>query len=111
VVIEPRTVADNYMGEHAWHPSQFEPHEVKEEAAEEDDDEDEPVVAATIQETTGQEKSGTNEDKPDEDNLNAAIPAELTRKEKQLALLAKTRASILALLAPLAKQELLQKGP
>jgi hypothetical protein len=98
VVIEPRTVADNYMGEQAWHPSEFEPDEAEAEN-------EEPQAAATSEETTGQEKTG--EEKPN----GGAIPAQLSEKEKQLALLAKTRASIATLLAPLVKREQMQKSP
>src|SRR5271170_8119631 len=36
VVIEPRRVADNCLGEHAWHPSDFEENDDTQEEAEED---------------------------------------------------------------------------
>jgi len=34
VVIEPRSVADNPLGEHAWHPSEFEYHDDPQEESE-----------------------------------------------------------------------------
>ncbi len=122
VVIEPRSVADNGLGESAWHPSQYEPDDAKEDDAEEEDDDKEPEAAAPTSEAAT-DKAGSNPEKTNGEDLDRekpddAIRAPLAGKERLLALPAKARArasaskpSLATLLATLVKLERMQKSP
>ena len=90
VVIEPNQVGNSPLGEYVWDPRQYH-------GKAEGDHETEEAV-------TTNEKAG--ERKP-----NATARPQLSNKEKDRALLAKTRADITTLLAPLAKRHQMRKSP
>ena len=111
VVIEPRTVADNALGEHAWDPSQYEYDEA------DDEEEDEEPQAAAANQPRSSEETLSPEALAQKKN-DDAIRAQLAGKQHLLAVPAKTRdgasssePSLATLLATLVKLEQMQKGP
>ncbi|MGO9123529.1 MAG: hypothetical protein ACLP6G_01435 [Terriglobales bacterium] len=108
VVIEPRRVAGNPLGEHAWDPSEYVGDDDLNQEAEDEEQEMPAMSEAPI------DGAGASAENIDE----AAMRAQLAGKEKLLALPTKNRdsasssePSLATLLATLVKLEQMQKSP
>jgi hypothetical protein len=106
VVIEPRSVADNRLGECAWDPSEYEPDQYEDDPSEEEVEAPEAVVAGTP--VTDAAATGAE----------SVAPSQLAEKEEPLTPPARTRhsgvpsqPSLATLLATLVKLERMQKSP